>query len=155
MNHDDCEKQAQDFLDKFKIKFRAELSDSKPVPWKASTTSIEPRHFRVSLSRKRPLYRIYEEIAEQPNPIYRLTFDFWSSIADAEKGIETVEPYDVLSCISGDVHCPETFEDFCAEYGYNNDSIKDQATFKRCSSFARRLKAFFTKEEIEALSEIR
>lgn len=63
-------------------------------------------------------------------------------------------PYDVLACISSDVHCPETFADFCAEYGSDEDRRKAEQTFRRASAFARKLRTFFTDAEQEELSEI-
>jgi hypothetical protein len=84
----------------------------------------------------------------------RIVFDFWSSIKDAEDGIKTVSPYSVLACISGEAYTPETFADFCGEYGYEEDSIKALQTFRRCSAFAKRLRAFFTEAELEQLQEI-
>lgn len=83
-----------------------------------------------------------------------MAFDFWGSIADAEKCETVVSAYDVLACISGDVNCPDTFKDFCAEFGDDEDSIKALQTFRRCSAFAKRLRAFFTDGEIEQLQEI-
>lgn len=139
----DYEKQAQDFLAKHGLKFRATLSDSKPCEWHTST---EPHHFRITLYRDKNHFC--------PEGRGRLTFDFWSSIADAEKGILTVKPYDVLACISSDAYCPETFAEFCADYGYEEDSIKALQTFNRCSRFAKRLRAFFTPQELEDLSQI-
>lgn len=62
--------------------------------------------------------------------------------------------YEVLACISGDANVPDTFEEFCSEYGYESDSIKALQTFRRCSAFAKRLKSFFTAAELEQLSEI-
>lgn len=83
-----------------------------------------------------------------------LRFDFWGSIADAAKG-EDPTAYDVLACISSDVHCPETFEDFCGEYGYDEDSRKAEQTFHRCYKFGQQLRAFFPEgAERDALSEI-
>lgn len=69
---------------------------------------------------------------------------------------EPIHPsaYDVLACISSDAYCAETFKDFCGEYGYERDSIKALQTFRRCSAFAKRLRAFFTAEELSQLSEI-
>ena len=84
----------------------------------------------------------------------RLSFPFWDSIAAREAGTEP-RAYDVLSCISGDIFTPETFGEFCAEYGYDEDSRKGFAAFKRCDRFARRLRAFFTAQEQEQLAEIR
>lgn len=84
----------------------------------------------------------------------RLVFDFWGSQNDAATGRQP-SAYDVLACISSDAYTPETFEDFCAEYGYEADSIKALQTFRRADRFAKRLRAFFTEAELEALSEIR
>lgn len=113
-----------------------------------------PHHFRVTLSRhvKIQTRALGEREFEYAG---RLTFDFWSSIADAQAGVLTVTPYSVLACISSDAHTPETFADFCAEYGYESDSIKALQTYRRVSAFAKRLRAFFTADELEQLSEIR
>lgn len=142
---------AQAFLDKHGIKFKATLSDTKVAPWiKHEPRTADPHHYRVTLSKAK--YEGPYDI-RLPKP-KRLVFDFWGSIADAEKGETTVTPYGVLACISGDVHCPETFADFCAEFGESKDSIKALQTFRRCSAFAKRLRSFFSAEEIEELSEI-
>jgi hypothetical protein len=136
--------QANQFLTRNGIKFRATLSDSKTPAWKAGGEK-SGHHYRVTLSSNH---------VTGPNHARRITFDFWGSIADAEKGQTEVSTYDVLACISGDVNCPDTFKDFCAEYGDNEDSIKALQTFRRCNSFSKRLRAFFTQAEIEQLSEI-
>ena len=148
----DYEKQAQDFLTKHGIKFRATLSDSKVAPWTPISDRLNgnttPHHYRVTLSRQ-PFYYLKGTKPQQS----RLAFDFWGSIADAKKG-KHPSAYDVLACISGDVHCAETFADFCSEFGEDEDSIKALQTFRRCSAFAKRLRAFFTAQEIDDLSEI-
>ena len=157
--------QAGRFLTSNGIKFRATLSDTKTPAW--SDNGKHGHHYRVTLSRKHELREcpacgpmINWTCPKCVRPTYsarkpaRLTFDFWSSIADAEKGIQTVRPYSVLACISGDAYTPETFADFCGEYGYEQDSIKALQTFRRCSAFAKRLRAFFTEAELEQLQEI-
>ena len=55
----------------------------------------------------------------------RYTFNFGQSIAAG-----SVEPtmYDILTCLTK--YNPETFEDFCGEYGYNTDSINALNTYK-------------------------
>lgn len=153
------DQQAEKFLSDNGITFRATLSDSKPAPWindhNGSPFGTEAQksrhHYRVTLSKGKPCT---PEYTGNIRSSARLTFDFWGSIKDAEEGIKTVTPYDVLACISGDAHCPETFEDFCSEYGHESDSIKALQTFRRCSAFAKRLQAFFTAAEIEQLQEI-
>lgn len=131
-------KQAEQFLAKHGVKFHATLSDTKTPAWKQSGEK-SGHHYRVTLSKTGK----------------RIVFDFWGSIADAEKGETEISAYDVLACISGDVNCPDTFKDFCAEYGDDEDSIKALQTFRRCSAFAKRLRAFFTAAEVEQLQEIR
>lgn len=128
------DKQAARFLDGNGLAMRITISDTKPAGW-----SPAGHHYRVTISR-----------ADKSG---RITFDFWGSRNDMEKG-EDPSAYDVLACISGDVHCPDTFADFCDEYGYEADSIKALQTFNRCHRFAARLNAFFTPAEIEQLSEI-
>ena len=106
---------------------------------------------------------------------HKLSFPFWSSISDKAKRLGLVSQlnarswpskwpfpekdhkptaYDVLACISGDVHTPASFEDFCAEYGYEVDSRKAEATHRRAAMFALQLRQFFTTAELDDLAEI-
>lgn len=63
--------------------------------------------------------------------------------------------YDVLTCLSGDVHCPETFADWCADYGYEEDSRRALAAFEACAELAAKVRAFFPEDgERDSLSEI-
>lgn len=243
----DYDKQAQDFLAKFGIKFRATLSDSKTPAW--ADGKPHGHHYRVTLSKSEgktfvPKFRkiINPSLRSGKEPMVsggvhftksgalkevkatdakwfefvtieettrreasRLTFDFWGSVADMEqlakatkalndynrrqnvlaasanrsagkpgtrrpdsdslqcavrRGLEKqiqeaqVSAYDVLACISSDVNCPDSFEDYCSEFGESVDSIRALQTFRRCSRFSSRLKQFFTDEEITALQEI-
>lgn len=127
--------QAETFLTIHGLQFRATLKNTKPAPW-ADDTRYRP-HYRVTISR----------------PGKRLSFDFWNSV-DAGRTGKPLTAYDVLACISSDAYTPDTFEEFCADYGYDTDSRKAHATFRRASAFAKRIRAFFTAEELKALSEI-
>lgn len=160
MQTTDYEAQAQAFLDRFQIKFRATLSDSKVAPWADGERTMDRHHYRVTLSKgAKEEVRTYRgddgcmKVGPFQYPGSRITFDFFGSIQDCRDNKHPT-PYDVLSCISGDVHCADTFEDFCGEFGESKDSIKALQTFRRCSAFSKRLKAFLTSEEIEALGEI-
>lgn len=199
--------QAEHFLNRNGIKFRATLSDTKAPAWDTHTpTKPCPDCIKSSgiVERQYPLghpQTVYERQRGKNNPVYiycktcnrtgqvpdpdarrhghhyrvtlskaqapqtgerlctapgstRLTFDYWGSIKGAEDGVKTVTPYNVLACISGDAYTPDTFADFCAEYGYEPDSIRALQTFRRCSAFAKRLRAFFTAAELEQLQEI-
>lgn len=150
MNTTNYTEQAEQFLTRNGIKFRATLSDSKPAPF--AKDGKWGHHYRVTLSRKISKPRpTSDPSCFKPD---RMVFDFWGSMRDYDHGNKTVTPYDVLACISSDVNCPKTFRDFCAEYGYSDDSLSAMQTFRRCSAFAKRLQAFFTAQELEELSEI-
>lgn len=142
--------QANAFLERFGIvcKIREAIPQSAPA-WAADGEKHGVKYWVV-------LTRHGKQVA----------FPFWGSIAD-RKEIELAREqrrndfkwrptaYDVLACISSDQHCPETFGEFCAEFGYNSDSRKALAQFKRCRKFAKQLQAFFDTDEMrEALAEI-
>lgn len=69
--------QAEAFLTDHGLKFRATLSDSKTPAW--ADDEKHGHHYRVTISHKADVPR------ESPGASRRLTFDFWGSIADAEK----------------------------------------------------------------------
>ena len=132
------EKQAADCLAAYGITMTIRRAADKPPAW-AEPGQPHGNHYRVALTHpdRKPC-----------------RFDFWGSINDARHDKDPT-PYDVLACISGDICTPDTFKDFCAEYGYDDDSRKALATFKRCTKFAASLRAFFPDgPEREALAEI-
>lgn len=125
--------QAAAFLKKWGIKFTATRAESNACPMFCDGKHIHGDQYRVTLSRNGK----------------RITFSFWNSLNDSREGKE-LDAYSVLSCCSSDLNCPETFEDFCAEYGYDQDSRKAETTFKACLKQSERLHRLFDGEEIEA-----
>lgn len=147
------DQQARDFLLTNCMAIKQEKG-SKQSPWAKECPS--GHHYRVTIYRK-DQYRkgaMVPDTEANDNPSGRVSFDFWGSVNDRKNGVDP-SAYDVLSCISGDVHCPLTFEDYCSEYGADEDSRKAEATFKRCLAFSKKLQAFFTEGELEELAEIR
>ncbi len=65
-----------------------------------------------------------------------------------------VEPsaYDVLACM--DACAPESFSEFCAEFGGNEDSIRERDTFLAVCEQASSLRRMFDSSELERLAEI-
>lgn len=188
----DYDTQADSFLQKHGLKFRAVLKNTKAPGWDTpqpmkKCESCKGRGERFASWPFGRHQTQWEFLRKQNMPIYtpcgvchgegevpdleapkhgnhyhitlsqgrqrRLSFDFWGSIRDKEDGKHPTA-YDVISCISGDLHTPVTFDDFCAEYGYSTDSRETLATWERCLTFSRRLKAFFTSEKRAELSEI-
>ena len=61
-------------------------------------------------------------------------------------------PYDVLACITKSD--PGTFDDFCSEYGYDNDSIKAMKVWEAVVDEWHRVVMFFTPDELDEIQEI-
>lgn len=85
--------------------------------------------------------------------------EFWGSRAELEAEMNrkntavyrTCE-YDVLAALTK--YDPGTFLDFCAEFGYDSDSISALKTYWAvCEEYAG-LARIFTREELERLAEI-
>lgn len=78
----------------------------------------------------------------------RYTFNFGQSIAAGN-----VEPtmYDIITCLTK--YNPETFENFCSEYGYNTDSINAQKTYKAVKREFNGVNRLFS-DILEELQEI-
>jgi hypothetical protein len=139
------EKQAEEFLRRFGLRFRAVERNEKEPEW--AEGGRFGNHYRVTISRRG------DYVGNEGLTPKRISFDFWGSLADQQSG-EDITAYDVLANISGDIYCPDDFEEFCSEYGYEEDSRKAEATFRRVATFSRRLREFFTPAEQKALSEI-
>lgn len=90
-------------------------------------------------------------------------FDFGFSIKDTEifkfqnagknAKAEFMEGllYDCLACCSLDYYTPIDFDDFCSEFGYDNDSQTAEITWKACLKQSSKLQKIFTEKEIEYL----
>lgn len=60
--------------------------------------------------------------------------------------------YDVLACLTA--HDPGTFEDFCHEYGYDEDSRAAERIYIAVQKEFANLKRIFDPEQLEAMQEI-
>jgi len=140
----DYDGQAQAFLDRFGLRFRATFKGDRCPPWCGGKCCHGDR-YRVTLSRR-------GAFSLKPK---RFTFDWWNSQADMQTG-NTPTAYSVLASIGSEQYCPDTFGEFVRENGYdlaeNADEVLD--TFRRCRRLAARMKNFFAGYELEALAEI-
>lgn len=91
---------------------------------------------------------------------------FWDSIANKEKLLSNdpkkmseAEPtaYDILTCLGGDSYVSDDFDEFCSEYGYNNEPgserTKARKIWKACLAQNAKLHRCFTEEQIEEMCE--
>jgi hypothetical protein len=81
----------------------------------------------------------------------KLTIEFWNSWIDRNAGKDP-EAYDVIACM--EKSDPGTFEDWCADLGYDTDPRKSEKTWRACVNQWLKVRAFFTAEEIEQLQEV-
>lgn len=128
-------KQATDFLEKHGISFSTRHCGYN----KYFHDDIVERHvFRVTLRRGRR----------------SMSVKFGQSIAAQSIAAGPSEPrvYDVLACLTKSD--PGTFKEFCADYGYNTDSINALSVYRHVRNEWKKVFAFFTAQEIEELAEI-
>lgn len=78
------------------------------------------------------------------------TFNYWMGAAHTKSPSKK----DVLySFIMDDVSYMD-FEEFCSNFGYNNDSIKALKTFEACQLQTKNVHRLFNEEEREILREL-
>lgn len=65
---------------------------------------------------------------------------------------KTPTAYSVLACLTK--YDPGTFEDFCSEFGYDEDSRKAEKIYKAVVDEYKNVAMLFNDEEIEQLAEI-
>lgn len=130
-------KQADDFLKKHGITFKATMTADNKCPLFCDGKHIHGNRHRITMARK--------------GAGGRFTLMFWNSYNDARDG-SPVYAYDVLACITK--ADPGSFEDFCSEYGYDTDSRKAEKTYKAVVQEWKKVERFFSAEELEELWEI-
>lgn len=59
--------------------------------------------------------------------------------------------YSCLSCVSSEYYCPIDFDEFCNEFGYDNDSIKAKTIWEASLKQSNKLQKIFNDEEIQSL----
>lgn len=136
------EKQAEQFLSRYGIKFTATFKGDKCPLWD-NDKHIHGDRYLITFAR----------ISKDKHPVLKSRFNlsFWNSLSDKEQGKEPT-PYDVLASITK--YDPGTFSDFCGEYGYDEDSRKGYATYKAVVKEWQKVKGFFSSMELHALEQI-
>lgn len=81
----------------------------------------------------------------------RLTIYFSMGIGHHGNQPELAEVLDCLSSDASGIENARSFEDWCADYGYNADSRKAERTFRTCERQANKLKKFLGDSAYETL----
>lgn len=130
----DYQKQGTDFLNKHNITMKTRfIKNALYFPDDKETRDI----FRVNFSR----------------PNKKFSIRFGQSLNESTyNGGNPPTAYDVLACL--EKYPCDTFEDFCANYGYDVYSRKDFKVYQAVCKEWDKVKEFFTAEEIEEMQEI-
>ena len=126
---------------KFKFEFGNSINDSEFVAVYGKTKYPIPAIFREKSNREIALY-------VKSN----LQSDFGTVKYDHI--IRPVAPseYSILACLTK--YDPESFEDFCSEFGYNEDSRNAERTYSAVVKEWQNVCMIWTDDEIEELREI-
>ena len=152
----DYDRQATEFLREYGFDITIEGGQGECPPWADGKGGKCPRgecgsthggDYIVTISRPGEC-KIGHPPFERCDHQKELSFPFWGSLADYR---EAKDPswYDVLSCLSSDASYSTSPDEVAEEFGPMKPS---QAL--RIADFAWRLQHFFSKAELEALSEI-
>jgi len=79
----------------------------------------------------------------------QFTFNFGQSI---QSGANDPTMYDILACL--EKHEVGDFDDFCRNYGYDNDSIKAHKVYKAVAREYKNMLRVFGSEILEEMQEI-
>lgn len=131
----DYEKEAEDFLARHNIKFKATLGVTKCPLW-CDSKHIHGDHYRISF--KAPDRKSFN-------------LSFWNSFNDARAG-KTPTAYGVLTCIQK--YDPGDYEEFCSEMCYEQDSRRALKTYSLVVKEWEKVRDFFSEEELEEIQEI-
>ena len=173
----DYEKQAADFLEKTGCKMTITYKENRKYfpndeetrdvyevkiergsrVWKFEFgNSIKDSEFVAVYGKRR--FKIPSEMRTKSNAEIawyvkrNLQYDFGT--AKADRIIRPVPPseYDVLSCLTK--YDPESFEDFCSEFGYDTDSKKADKVYSGVKEEWLNVCRMWSDSEIEELCEI-
>jgi len=87
------------------------------------------------------------------NAAHKFTFKFGQSINESDGGGgNPPNAYDVLACL--EKYPVYDFADFCANYGYDEDSRKAYKVYKAVKREWANIEKLFTPEQLEQLREI-
>ena len=77
--------------------------------------------------------------------------EFGQSVMNSQSGVPPTA-YDILACLTK--YDPGTFEDFCSEFGYDEDSRNAEKTYNAVREEWMGVQTIWTDEEIDKLLEI-
>lgn len=132
-------KQGEDFLKKYKIKFKAKF--------------VKYDKYFDDDTERRDIYRITFSRYITNSIHKQFSFTFGESInGSTGDGSNPPRAYDVITCLQK--YDVGSFRNFCGDFGYDQDSRKAEKIYKNVMKEYKKVKEFFTEEELEEMQEI-
>lgn len=158
-NNSQYDEQGTFFLEHCGVIFEAEKCVPQTAPdWAKEGKCGTQWNITLAKLKKGSVYSKYTKVNDQKNKFDAIiNFSFWSSIASKEKALHSYKgeqkpkAYDVLAGLYVQT---ESFNDFCNNLGYDNDSLSAFKTFQACEDLNAKLKTVFTRQQLEALAYI-
>lgn len=79
-------------------------------------------------------------------------YEYERAKAKLKKAHKKPTPYDVLACLTH--YDPDTFRNFCADFGYDEDSRKAEKIYLAVQDEWENVRKLFNDEQLEQLAEI-
>lgn len=96
-----------------------------------------------------------KQVKRMPAPAYRkgtAAYEEWAR--DAFRAVAPPAASVLYSLILDSSAVGQSFESWCADYGYNSDSRKAEATYRACQENADKLARVFSRADIATLEEM-
>ena len=123
------EKTIKQFIKENGLTMSCEYADSNPN----MKDSQNMNHYKVTIKRR---FKVFGNYLDSRYGFKQMTLYF--SQGYGVEGEPTLES--VLSCLISDSYCGRSFQDFCDNLGYDNDSRKAEKTFKATLKQTSKLK---------------
>ena len=122
------EKTIKQFIKENGLTMSCEYADSNP-----NMERKDMDHYKVTIKRR---FKVLGNYLDTRYGFKQMTLFF--SQGYGVEGVPTLES--VLSCLISDSYCGSSFQDFCENLGYDNDSRKAEKTFKAILKQTSKLK---------------
>jgi hypothetical protein len=122
------EKTIKQFIKENNLTMKSEYADSNP-----NMPNRDMRHYKVTIKRK---FKLNGNHLDTRYGFKQMTLYY--SQGYGIQGEPTLES--VLNCLISDSTCGETFQEFCDNLGYDNDSRKAEKTFNTILKQTSKLK---------------
>ena len=133
-NNLENKKTIDDFIKENKISIHCEYSNGNPTM--NDLESSRMNHYKVTLKRK---YKLKGNHLDSRYGFKRITL-FYSQ---GSYFTNNPKVEDVLDCLKSDYLASlDSFNDFCDEFGYSNDSIRSKKTYEACVKNGKKLQKF-------------